>query len=193
MLFCVDYARQDQASAALRVSGIDGLITRPFFLSSLVHVLNQMRAAPPAAETEETPQNALNGLHFLCAEDNGLNAEILRAILDMNGASCTIYPDGDQLLHAFQNIRPGDYNAILMDVQMPVMNGLDATRAIRNGSNPLGKTIPIIAMTANAFSSDVQDCLNAGMNAHLAKPLDLAALQRAIRAYVTPLRPQVEL
>ena len=80
-------------------------------------------------------------------------------------ASCTIYPDGRTLLEAFAQVEPGQFGAILMDVQMPAMNGLDATREIRRGKNPLGRTIPIIAMTANAFSSDKQARLDAGMNA----------------------------
>lgn len=82
-------------------------------------------------------------------------------------ASCTIYPDGRTLLKAFAQVEPGRFDAILMDVQMTAMNGLDATREIRRGKNPLGRTIPIIAMTANAFSSDKQACLDAGMNAHV--------------------------
>ena len=82
-------------------------------------------------------------------------------------ASCTIYPDGRTLLEAFAQAEPGQFDAILMDVQMPAINGLDATREIRRGKNPLGRTIPIIAMTANAFSSDKQACLDAGMNAHV--------------------------
>ena len=116
-------------------------------------------------------------MRFLCAEDNDLNAEILSALMDMYGAACDIYPDGLQLVNAFANVHPGDYHAILMDVQMPLMNGLEATRAIRHGQNPLGKTIPIIAMTANAFAEDVQDCLDAGMTAHISKPLDISALE----------------
>lgn len=115
--------------------------------------------------------SALHGKKFLCAEDNALNAEILEAILNMNGASCVIYPNDEQLLKAFQSVKPGDYDAILMDVQMPVMNGLEATRAIRRSENVLGQTIPIIAMTANAFSSDKEECLKAGMNAHIANAI----------------------
>ncbi len=135
-------------------------------------------------EIPEVQEDAavLAGRKFLCAEDNELNAEILNALMDMNGASCTIYPDGEKLVEVFASVRPGDYDAIFMDVQMPVMNGLDAARAIRHGSNPLGQTIPIIAMTANAFSSDVQECLDAGMNAHVAKPLDIGALERTLKA-----------
>ena len=100
----------------------------------------------------------------------------------MYGAECTIYPDGKQLTEAFKTLKAGEYDAILMDIQMPVMNGLDATRAVRSGGNPLGRTIPIIAMTANAFSEDVQNCLDAGMDAHIAKPLDIALLEKTLRS-----------
>ncbi len=89
---------------------------------------------------------------------------------------------GRNLVEAFGKAKAGDYDAILMDVQMPVMDGLKATQMIRQGENPLGKRIPIIAMTANAFSSDVQDCLNAGMDAHVSKPLDIAVLERIIKS-----------
>lgn len=123
----------------------------------------------------------LNGMRFLCAEDNELNAEILEAILDMHGATCKIYPDGAELVEAFEKVKPGDYDAVLLDIQMPRMNGLEASRAIRSGSNPLGQTIPIIAMTANAFTEDIRDCLNAGMDAHVSKPIDIAVLERTLR------------
>ena len=135
---------------------------------------------------QETACGILNGVRFLCAEDNELNAEILQALLTMHGASCTICPDGAALVKAFADVRPGQYDAILMDVQMPHMNGLDAARAIRSGANPLGRTIPIIAMTANAFSEDVQAALNAGMNAHIAKPIDVSALERTLQALLPP-------
>lgn len=146
-------------------------------------VVNQSYSELEASRAEKGAM--LRGMRFLCAEDNALNAEILQALLDMSGASCTFYPNGRELVEAFQSVKPGDYDAILMDIQMPVMNGLDATAAIRNGSNPLGKTIPIIAMTANAFSEDVKDCLDAGMDAHVAKPLDIAVLERALRSLLS--------
>ena len=97
--------------------------------------------------------------------------------MEMYGATCDIYPDGAQLAEAFAHVRAGEYQAILMDMQMPVMNGLDAARAIRRSKNPLGQTIPIIAMTANAFAEDVQSCLDAGMNAHISKPIDISLLE----------------
>lgn len=133
--------------------------------------------------THGTSENILQGRRFLCAEDNELNVEILEAILEMNGASCVVYPNGNELLKAFRNVKPGEFDAILMDIQMPLMNGLDATRAIRSCENPLGRTIPIIAMTANAFAEDVQACLDAGMNAHVAKPLDVQILKNTLSKY----------
>ena len=140
----------------------------------------------------QTVGTILQGMKFLCAEDNALNAEILEAILEMEGADCTIYPDGRQIVEAFAQVKPGEYDAILMDMQMPVMNGLEATAAIRNNKNQLGKTIPIIAMTANAFSSDIQACLDAGMNAHLSKPLEIELLKQTIKSVSRPHKEQYE-
>lgn len=134
------------------------------------------------SNTDGEWKSILAGKRFLCAEDNELNAEILKELLGMYDAECVIYPNGEKLVQAFKEVKPGEYMAILMDIQMPVMNGLEAAQAIRSGENPLGKTIPIIAMTANAFSEDVQHCLQAGMNAHIAKPIDIAALEKALRS-----------
>lgn len=183
LLFCCEYAQPEQVHELLKKSGVDGLVARPFFLSNLIHEVNRVQGN--VSRTDED-SSTLEGMRFLCAEDNELNAEILKAILEMNGASCTIYPDGAQIVQAFSSVKPGEYDAILMDVQMPKMNGLEATRAIRSGENPLGATIPIIAMTANAFAEDVQECLHAGMNAHVSKPLDIRALERALRGGFTP-------
>ena len=110
-------------------------------------------------ETDEQDGNILQGMKFLCAEDNELNAEILTELLKIEGAECTICENGEEILKAFEQSAPGDYDMILMDVQMPVMNGYEATKAIRRSSHELAKTIPIIAMTANAFSEDIQHSL----------------------------------
>jgi len=126
--------------------------------------------------TDDLAFSKLHGMKVLCAEDNALNAEILKSILDLWQISCDIYPDGKALCDAFRKVAPGDYDLILMDIQMPVMNGYEAARAIRNSSNPVGRTIPIIAMTANAFADDVQKSLDAGMDAHLSKPVDMQLL-----------------
>ena len=133
-------------------------------------------------DTDEQDGNILQGMRFLCAEDNELNAEILTELLKIEGAECTICENGEEILKAFEQSAPGDYDMILMDVQMPVMNGYEATRAIRRSSHELAKTIPIIAMTANAFSEDIQHSLAAGMNAHVSKPVEMKVLEKTIRS-----------
>ena len=133
-------------------------------------------------ETDEQDGNILQGMRFLCAEDNELNAEILTELLKIEGAECTICENGEEILKAFEQSAPRDYDMILMDVQMPVMNGYEATKAIRRSSHELAKTIPIIAMTANAFSEDIQHSLAAGMNAHVSKPVEMTVLDKPIRS-----------
>ena len=139
----------------------------------------QVQALPEEAE-ETSP---LSGMKFLCAEDNAINAEILEMLLEAKGASCTICSNGQEIVDAFASVKPGDYDMILMDVQMPVMDGLEATRRIRSGENPLGKTIPILAMTANAFLEDMQKSKEAGMDEHLSKPVDIAALEQTVKRF----------
>ena len=134
------------------------------------------------AEKDEPAGNVLKGMRFLCAEDNELNAEILMELLKIEGAECTICENGKRVLEAFEQSAPGDYDMILMDVQMPVMNGYEATKAIRRSSHELAMTIPIIAMTANAFSEDIQHSLAAGMNAHVSKPIEMKVLEKTIRS-----------
>ena len=133
-------------------------------------------------EKDEPAGNVLKGMRFLCAEDNELNAEILMELLKIEDAECTICENGKRVLEAFEQSAPGDYDMILMDVQMPVMNGYEATKAIRRSSHELAKTIPIIAMTANAFSEDIQHSLAAGMNAHVSKPVEMKVLEKTIRS-----------
>ena len=137
-------------------------------------------AAPAAAETVLP----LAGLHLLLAEDNELNSEIATALLEEQGASITAVENGRLALEAIQNAAPHTYDAILMDVMMPEMNGLEATRYIRafEGKGP-GEGTPIIAMTANVFADDVKACLDAGMNSHVGKPLDMKVLIGEILKY----------
>lgn len=111
---------------------------------------------------------------------------MLTELLRLRGAECTIYPDGAKLVEAFESVKEGEYAAILMDIQMPNMNGLEAARAIRAGKNPLGRTIPIIAMTANAFAEDVARSLDAGMNAHISKPINIGELNWTVRRFCHP-------
>ena len=140
-----------------------------------------------ALPEEDEAVSPLSGMKFLCAEDNAINAEILEMLLESKGASCTICSNGQEIVDAFASVKPGEYDMILMDVQMPVMDGLEATRRIRNGENPLGRTIPILAMTANAFLEDMQKSKEAGMDEHLSKPVDIAALEQTVKRFrVTP-------
>ena len=160
----------------------DGVIPYPFFLSNLEAEVKRVQESRKAADGPEDV-SPLRGMKFLCAEDNDINAEILELLLESKGATCKIYKNGQEIVDAFASVKPGDYDMILMDVQMPVMNGLDATRAIRSGSNPLGKTIPILAMTANAFLEDMQQSRDAGMDEHLSKPVDMAVLEQTVRRF----------
>ena len=150
-------------------------------IMNLKVVENRSVSLEPQAEKEELDKNILKGMRFLCAEDNELNAEILIELLKIEGAECTICENGERLLNTFEQSAPGNYDMILMDVQMPVMNGYEATKAIRRSTHKLAKTIPIVAMTANAFSEDIQHSLAAGMDAHISKPVEMKVLKKTIR------------
>lgn len=150
-------------------------------------------AQPRKNEINSGESDILKGKRFLCAEDKELNAEILKALLEMEGAECEICTNGEEIVERFADVREGEFDAILMDVQMPLMNGYEAARAIRPGTNPLGRTIPVIAMTANAFADDIQQSLVAGMNAHISKPMDMGVLRKTVVKVIseTPQTPMV--
>lgn len=157
---------------------------------SLFRIELEFRISEDQTESEEERltdinNSSLEGLYFLVAEDNEINAEILSEILEMEGADCVIVENGKLALERFKNSADGEFDAVLMDVQMPVMNGYEATRAIRSLERRDSRAIPIIAMTANAFAEDEKDALEAGMNAHVAKPIDIELLKRAIRQCIT--------
>ena len=138
----------------------------------------------PAVQPQEAEQAAseptIEGCRLLLVEDNDLNAEIAATLLEGDGACVSIAGDGAQALEAFAKSPAGTFDAILMDVMMPKMDGLAATRAIRALDRPDAACIPIIAMTGNAFQEDVQECFDAGMNAHIAKPIDTTKAGRVI-------------
>lgn len=163
-------------------AGIDAYLPKPFFLSNLklnIKTLKENNGAGPASPEEEI---TLDGKLFLAAEDNELNSEILVELLDMIGAKCEVVENGAKAVEVFEKSEVGYYDAILMDIQMPIMNGYDATVRIRNGSHPSAKTIPIIAMTANAFSEDVNKSFESGMDAHIAKPIDVNYLNTVLQS-----------
>lgn len=182
ILFLTDYAA-DETDKAPQMENT-GMLSKPFFVSALKEKILEMQAG--AGETDElkTEENVnLEGMYFLAAEDNEINAEILREILTMENAGVEIVENGKLALERFMNSGENEFDAILMDVQMPVMNGYDATRAIRALERKDARKIPIIAMTANAFAEDEKAALNAGMNVHLAKPINVDLLKQVIKQY----------
>lgn len=164
---------------------VDGFLPKPFFLSALKQLMVDLEREDEDDASEQSNKVdadiMLGGKNFLAAEDNMLSSGILVELLDMLGAKCTIVENGQKVLDAFLESEPGEYDAILMDVQMPVMNGYEATREIRASEHPCAKTIPIIAMTANAFADDVDDAMRAGMDAHMAKPVEMEKLAVVLR------------
>lgn len=157
------------------------MLTKPFFVSAFREKVKELWAGETPDSRECEQSSGLEGLHFLAAEDNEINAEILAELLSLEGASCEIVENGRLAVERFQQSEPGEFHGILMDVQMPVMNGHDAARAIRALDREDAGRIPIIAMTANAFAEDEKAALDAGMNAHVAKPLDVELLKKAVK------------
>ncbi len=167
---------------ALQFSRTDAL-TKPFFVSALRTKIEELwNKREPVPDQEEA--GVLNGMRFLVAEDNEVNAEILAELLELEGAACEIAANGRLAVERFQRSARGEFDAILMDVQMPVMNGHEATRAIRSLDREDAGRIPIVAMTANAFVEDEKAALDAGMDAHVPKPLDMALLKKVIRQHI---------
>ena len=166
-------------------AGIDGFLSKPFFVSALKEKVIELLADQTMEEEASAGQeeSSLAGRHFLVAEDNEINAEILTELLDIEEATCEIVENGRLAVERFAQTEPGSYDAILMDVQMPVMNGYEAARTIRQMDRADAKMILIIAMTANAFAEDVKDAIDAGMDAHIAKPVDMELLRRTLGLY----------
>ena len=164
-----------------RAAGVDAFLSKPFFLTSFRQKVDSVLGHRQEPEFSED-QSVLSGMHILVAEDNEINAEILSELLDMSGASCDICENGKAVAETFEHSEPGQYQLVLMDVQMPVMNGYEAAAAIRASDHPLAASIPIIAMTANAFAEDIRDALEAGMDAHVAKPINMAVLEQTVKS-----------
>ncbi len=166
----------------LQLTRTDAL-TKPFFVSALRTKIEELwNEKVSGLGTEDS--EPLKGMHFLAAEDNEINAEILSELLELEGASCEIAANGLLALERFRKSEPGEFDAILMDVQMPVMNGHEATRAIRALERKDAGQIPIIAMTANAFAEDEKAALDAGMDSHVPKPLNMELLKKIIVQFV---------
>lgn len=176
----------DDIEDEARAAGVDLFLSKPFFVSNFRRAVMQIRHDGATADISpnETQDQSLEGLKILAAEDNEINAEILCELLDIEGAECEIASNGKEALEKFEASKPGRYDLIFMDIQMPVMNGYESARAIRACKHKNAESIPIIAMTANAFDDDVKAALDAGMNAHLAKPIDMDKLKQLVASII---------
>ena len=168
--------------AEARAAGVDAFVSKPFFVATFQNAIEQIEHRIEA-EHLEADHADLTGLHLLLVEDNALNIEILKEIVSMKGATYETAQNGEEAVEKFEAASSGHFSAILMDIQMPKMNGYEATRAIRASSHADAASIPIIAMTANAFQEDVRMAIEAGMDAHLAKPVDVDKLVATLAHY----------
>ena len=171
-----------------REAGVTAFCNKPIFLSTLRETLVSAICADVSGSSEEILPKAsddIKGKNLLLVEDNELNREIAVAILSESGFNVECACDGTEAVEKMKNAEPDDYDLILMDVQMPIMDGYEATKAIRAMDDPVKSHIPIIAMTANAFDEDKRNALASGMNDHIAKPLDMDKLFAVLRRYLT--------
>ena len=166
---------------AAKEAGANGFIGKPLFRSGLYEKINEMLGTEAKAVEPEDDYSDLAGMNILIAEDNDINWEIISTMLGMFGITAERAENGRICVEKMAGAEEGCYDLIFMDVQMPEMNGLDATRNIRRLENKWAASIPIIAMTADAFSENVTECLQAGMNGHIAKPVDLKLVIKEIR------------
>ena len=167
-----------------RAAGANAFISKPLFRSRLAKTFSAL-VGEEDRQAQESPMLALEALDFtgrrvLLVEDNLLNAEIATEVLSATGLTIDLALDGIEAVDRMDEVADGYYDLIFMDIQMPRMNGYDATRAIRAMSREYCRQIPIVAMTANAFAEDVQSAKTVGMNAHIAKPLDLNVLAKTL-------------
>ena len=168
---------EEQAKEA----GANGFVSKPLFRSKLYDQINALLGTKAKSVEPENDYSDLQGLNILIAEDNDINWEIISAMLGMFGITTERAENGRVCVNKISQAPEGSYALIFMDIQMPEMNGLEATRTIRALDNPWASSIPIIAMTADAFSENVTECLNAGMNGHIAKPVDIKLVIKEIR------------
>ncbi len=172
--------------------GINGFLTKPIFKNELLGQLAYFFQGSKSKTEESAPEDweNLNGVSILAAEDNELNREIIVELLESHGAVVDTACNGKEALDAYLNSSPGYYRLILMDVHMPEMNGLEATKAIRDSGRPDAATVPVIAMTADVFKEDIRRCREAGMDAHIGKPVELdklfSTLQRLLNNQQEP-------
>lgn len=179
ILFFTAYDWEEIKDGALEV-GVDHFLPKPFFMSNFRDAVERIMGKSLNSVSSLKNDSAIDGKNILVVDDIEINRMILVKIMEKLGAVCDIAENGQAALEKFINSKPGDYDIILMDIQMPIMNGYEATRAIRVSGHPCAKSVAIIAMTANAFIDDVQNALEAGMDAHIAKPVVVECLKSTI-------------
>ena len=170
---------EDEAKKA----GVDLFLPKPFFLSNFQRELDTYYQNKANTEEEGNNSDDFSGVKILVAEDNEINAEIITELLDSIGIKCVIAEDGLEALRVFTEESPDEFDMIFMDIQMPIMDGYESARRIRASNNTRAKSIPIIAMTANAFEDDVKASMASGMNAHISKPIDFERLKSIIKSF----------
>ncbi|MCM1135446.1 MAG: response regulator [Clostridium sp.] len=182
ILLFTAYDWADIEEEALKI-GIDHFMPKPFFISRFKEAIKRVmyKQSADVSVAARLGESIVKDKHILVVEDIEVNRLVLGKMLKSRGATWDVAENGQQAVELFEGSKPGDYDFILMDVQMPVMDGYHATRKIRGGEHPSAKTIPIIAMTANAFADDVRDAIAAGMDAHVAKPIILEQLEKTIK------------
>ena len=168
---------EDKAKEA----GVNGFLSKPLFKSTLYDKISEILGAEVQSTEIENDYSDLEGMNILVAEDNDINWEIISALLSMYGINTERAENGRVCVEKIKQAKKGDYELVFMDIQMPEMNGLDATRTIRALKDPWASSIPIVAMTADAFSENVSECLQAGMNGHIAKPIDIKLVMKVIQ------------
>ena len=166
----------------VRAAGSNEMLQKPLFVSILKQTVEDIVSRNAASKQEEV-KNPLEGMKFLAAEDNDINADILIELMNMEGATVTRGVNGQEVVEMFKNANEGDYDMILMDIQMPNMNGYQATETIRSLNDSRKAMIPIVAMTANAFEEDRQMSFAVGMNAFISKPINLDKLNEILQKF----------
>ena len=166
---------------AAKGAGVNGFLSKPLFRSTLYDKLNALLGIESEHSDQDDDNADIAGMRILVAEDNDTNWEIISALLQMYGVECERAANGQLAVDRLAAATQGEFSLVFMDIQMPVMNGIEATKAIRSLDDPWASSIPIIAMTADAFSENVTECLSAGMNGHIAKPIDMKLVLKEIR------------
>ena len=159
------------------------IMRKPIFASSLLQIYGESRKSSPGKKVKQEKYD-FTGKRILLAEDNVINAEIAQKLLEMVGFTVDVAENGVEAIRDFTKEKDGAYSAILMDVRMPFMDGLEATRTIRSIKKKDSRTIPIIAMSANAFDEDIRKSIDVGMNAHLSKPIDADLLYKTLGSLI---------